>query len=288
MPIQAVGAGGSDGSAAGGGAMVPPGGAAVSQEQLQQLLSLQAQGLIPSAAPGTPGQAAAGFGPPGFGPSGFGPPGFGPPGMAAPGMAPQGMAPQCMAPQGMAPQGGFPGGGQYTAPDYSQMLQQQALQSLPSGVPAPPMVQGTPGGAAANLGPEAELEFKDFMSAFRDEMTEAKERGEKMQKFVPSCALKTQAPAGGAIAASKHQDIFGASMQEDMRMMLTSDAVGSSGSDTEDFDDWPDEIQLLGISTENPQLASTTSSTSPTASSDTSRTQTSDEDDDQWPMELLS
>jgi hypothetical protein len=111
--------------------------------------------------------------------------------------------------------------------------------------------------------------FKEFLTAFRTEMSYARDLGMRKQRFVHSSKLKTdpqpQAPS-------------------------TFDDVTFSDHDpgADSFDEWPDEFLLLGVAAEDsaPLLESTPESST---TSDTGSTyETSDSnDDDVWPVELL-
>jgi hypothetical protein len=271
------------GAAAAGGAALADGQCAVSEAQMQQLMQMQAQGLLPTpqAVPGGVGtvpMAVPGMMmPPGMMPPGMMPPGMMPgfPGMGMPGMPMPGMPmPPGMAP-GM-PMGPVPGMG--VAPGFG-------AKPLPEGVPPPP---GAMGAAAAG---EGDVAFTDFMSAFRTEMKQARDQGERMAKFVPSS--KVHAAKRQADLDRRANEIFGVGVAADFAIRDEADA---SLALAEEFDEWPDEFLLLGVaeqdaaqggSSPDTSRSDTSTTTSETASTDETEEETEDDGEDAWPIEML-
>ena len=319
--IQASGAGG---PMMPGDSTLHAGEVAISEQQMQQFMQLQAQGLIPSAqgvptagmfqvpipsgfGPSTPGAPvgfaptgfapSAGLGAPGFGPPGVGPPGLGPPGFGAPGFGPPGFGPPGFGPPGFGPPGAFPGmapagafpgmasagcgppflpGGAAApgAPGYAGFA---ASTNLPPGVPPPP----PPGRKAGDV--DADGNFSEFLSAFRSEMRAARSQDERIQKFVPSDAMRKKDEAS---IEARANTIFGMGVDQDP---INRDDGSAELND--DFDEWPDEFLLLGVAQEDPQDASSSpdSTTSTTSGTETTEgtEETDDEDEDAWPIEMM-
>ena len=283
-------------NAAGGGPTVPgaggvtlgPGQAVVSEGQLQQMLALQAQGLLPTAqgaALGGAGPAPMAAGAPGFAPGlglpgmgGFGGMGLGgmgaPGGFAAPGSYGGSMAgpPSGFAPPGFAPPG-FGSGAQPGFGGTRAAMRPPGGPPLPDGVPPPPQP-----GAGTNVKGDGDQAFSEFLTAFRSEMSNARAADLRKGKIVPSSKIEGQKRLE---MERKANEIFGGSGVE------VDDAAGG-----EDFDEWPDEFLLLGVAQEeaergsSPSPESETSTTSETASTDETDEGT-DDDEDAWPIEML-
>ena len=148
---------------------------------------------------------------------------------------------------------------------------------LPAGVPPPPEQTGVHAG-------EGEVAFSDFMAAFRSEMREARDQGQRMQKFVPSTKvqdakrLAMEQRANDAFGVGT--DVIDASFGPQENMQLP-----------EEFNEWPDEFLLLGVAEQDAEVGlspeSDTSTTSDTASTEGDTDETDLEEDDLWPVEML-
>jgi hypothetical protein len=280
--IQVAGAGGAgDG---GGGLTLGAGQVGVSEQQLQQLLQLQAQGLIPGAGgpggpmqmpvpmrPGMPGMfpgMAPMGGMPMFGGMGGPMPGMMGPGFGMPGMPGMGGPGGGFGGPGMPGMGGPPGAGAPGGP------------ALPPGVPPPPGTMG--GGGAPAEGGDVEA-FSTFMNAFRTEMRQARDQGTRLQKFVPSA--KTM-EAKRLAAEKRANEVFGVGIDD-------GTGLDDELQNAEDFDEWPDEFLLLGVAEQDGQQGSSpspdsdTSTTSETASTEGTEETDEEDEDDAWPIEML-
>jgi len=118
------------------------------------------------------------------------------------------------------------------------------------------------------------LAFKEFMSAFRSEMLEAKNQAKRAGRFVPSrhSVLQPKDARSGCIGAAS--------------AFVSLEAT----SDDDDYDYWPDELVPVGIAADEPQAASTSTTASSQASSTTETEGASGNDSDHedfWPAELL-
>ena len=206
---------------------------------------------------------------------------FGVPGMGMPmggGMAMGGGLPGMgMGPPGFG--GGMPGMG--GMPGFGPPPGLPTGPPLPEGVPPPPGIGGATGADKQFTGEGA---FTDFMAAFRTEMREARDQGDRKQKFVPS---KTAAESKRAALERRAEQIFGVGVGE----RDDDDALAGA----EDFDEWPDEFLLLGVAEGDAEAGSSPSpdsdtSTTSTTASDTEETDTEEtdyEDEDAWPIEML-
>jgi hypothetical protein len=176
-----------------------------------------------------------------------------------------------------APRGTFDSRNQVAASIHrAESGQLQRPHALPQCVPL------LPGQNSAFEGEVDSKAFSEFMSAFRTEMLQAKERGERKHKFVPSTksqlstALETRAEA-----------VYGLGVEARVQSSL----LNEEGQDTS-FEEWPDEFLLLGVAEQDADAGSTPSPESETST--TTDTATTEEDTDEteyeedaWPIEML-
>jgi len=258
-------------------------------------------GACPPGMGGAMGGAMGGVYPPGMG--GLYPPGMGgamggacPPGMGA--AYPPGGYGSCAGgvggggggpcfgggiPGGVG--GGSPGGGGFGgfAPGGAG-----CGPPLPPGVPPPPGLGGgaCQWGAGAARGADGEVEFADFMTAFRSEMQRAREADHMKQKFVPSAAI---GPTGAE--AARREDLAARQRADEIfGTMLATVPGDNEESEEEDYDEWPDELLVLGLAVDpaEDRTSTTSSTTSPTPSSHTTSPTESTGSENDWPLELLS
>ena len=131
------------------------------------------------------------------------------------------------------------------------------------------------GGDFARRGGETDVEFDDFMAAFRKELVTSKETHGKLGKFVPSTKVVRRDEAEDFADA-----IFGGGGGGGGGRGFG----GGLGDDDDDgYNEWPDELMSLGISAQNAAQAETDSTTSSTEHSTTTDT----DDSDVWPDEMM-
>jgi len=106
------------------------------------------------------------------------------------------------------------------------------------------------------------------------------------QKFVPSAAI---GPTGAE--AARREDLAARQRAEEIfGTMLATVPGDNEESEEEDYDEWPDELLVLGLAVDpaEDRTSTTSSTTSPTPSSHTTSPTESTGSENDWPLELLS
>jgi hypothetical protein len=150
---------------------------------------------------------------------------------------------------------------------------------LPAGVPVPPSGVG---GAPGVVGQAFDGGFDDFITAFKSEMARAQDLDQRKAKFVSvdKTRLTASNKASRAIELRAEQVFGGGTVTE------VTEGAGEESDPEALYDEWPDEMMLLGLGAEEAMmtLGSTTESTTESTKSDeTDET----ESDGVWPIEMM-